>query len=506
MQKLRLSLIKQLTLLSIIIFLSISSLYGANSCRYRVFNIQVSDEVTTQDLLNQLSQECDFSIVTKDSVAQKELQKKIFGINVKNMTLEEIFNLLLLDKGMEYDFKNGVLKIYAIFTKSFKVDYVSTKRIGKSNTDITLTGDSSSASGDSKTGNANSAKSSSGMSITSDETFDFWDKLDKELGSILNTPQDEFKAPPPIINKEGGIITVTGTKKQIYRISKYIDDLMDRLHKQVMIDVKILSVSLNDSKSIGIDWGQLYKLQNFKASFEVLNTNNLSQIEGDDIKEFGDILPSAHATFFKLTGGSSLNELIKFLKTQGDVTSISNPKVVTLNNQPALFSSGEQLYYKRLESTTTSSTSTTTAQNEIIESIFAGILLDITPEITDNDEIILKINPSISSIKDAQVETKNSVRTIPPDLLKKQISSVVKLKDGERIILGGLIDTKYGKDVSKVPLLGSIPVIGNLFKKEQKIKTRSELVIIITPHIIKNGYKKKTVSLKDLGYTRIKNE
>ncbi len=503
MQILKLSLIKRLILILTLIFTAVSPI-SANSCKNRVFNIQVSDEVTTADILEQLSQECGFSIVTKDKVAKKDLQKKIFGINVKNMTLDEIFNLLLLDKGMEYDFKNNVLKIYAIFTKSFKVDYVSTKRVGKSSTDITLTGESGSSSGKSKGGN--SGKSSSGMSITSDETFDFWKTLDKELSSIINTPQDEFKAPPPIINKEGGIITVTGTKKQIYRVSEYIEDLMQRLHKQVMIDVKILSVSLNDSKSTGIDWAQLYKLQNFKTSFELLNTNNLSQVEGDEIKEFGDPLPSAHATFFKLTGGASLNELIKFLKTQGDVTSISNPKVVTLNNQPALFSSGEQLYYKRLESTTTSSTSTTTAQNEIIESIFAGILLDITPEITDNNEIILKINPSISSIKDVQVQSKNNIRTIPPDLLKKQISSVVKLKDGERIILGGLIDTKYGKETSKVPLLGDIPIFGGLFKKEQKIKTRSELVIIITPHIIRNDYKKRTISLKDLGYTRIKNE
>ncbi len=503
MQTLKLSLIKRLILILTLIFTAISPL-SANGCKNRVFNIQVSDEVNTADILEQLSGECGFSIITKDKVAKKDLQKKIFGINVKNMTLDEIFNLLLLDKGMEYDFKNNVLKIYAIFTKSFKVDYVSTKRVGKSSTDITLTGESGSTSGKSKGGN--SGKSSSGMSITSDETFDFWDTLDKELSSIINTPQDEFKAPPPIINKEGGIITVTGTKKQIYRVSEYIEDLMQRLHKQVMIDVKILSVSLNDSKSTGIDWAQLYKLQNFKTSFEILNTNNLSQVEGDEIKEFGDPLPSAHATFFKLTGGASLNELIKFLKTQGDVTSISNPKVVTLNNQPALFSSGEQLYYKRLESTTTSSTSTTTAQNEIIESIFAGILLDITPEITDNNEIILKINPSISSIKDVQVQSKNNIRTIPPDLLKKQISSVVKLRDGERIILGGLIDTKYGKETSKVPLLGDIPIFGGLFKKEQKIKTRSELVIIITPHIIRNDYKKKTISLKDLGYTRIKNE
>jgi len=504
-----LSVNKWLLLLISIAFLTLSNVEAAQSCKYRVFNIQVSEEITTYDLLTQLSDECDFSIVTKDSIANKTLKEKIFGINVKNMTIEEIFNLLLFDKGLEYEYKNGILKIYAIFTKTFQIDYVSTKRMGKSNTDITLTGDSGNGGGSSSggsSGGSNSGKSSSGMSITSNETFDFWKKMDKEIGSILNTPQDDFKAPVPIINKEGGLITVTGTKKQLNRISKYIDKLMNRLHKQVMIDVKILSVTLNNSRTIGIDWNQLYKMQNFKASFGLLNTNNLSKLTGDEISEFGDSFPATHPTFFKLTGTASLAELIKFLKQQGDVTSISNPKVVTLNNQPALFSSGEQLYYKRLESTTTSSTSTTTAQNEIIESIFAGILLDITPEITDDNRIILKINPSISSIKDTQIKNSSDVRTIPPDLLKKQISSVVKVKDGERVILGGLIDTKYGNDVSKVPLLGDIPIIGTLFKKDQRIKTRNELVIIITPHIIKNGKARSKISLKNLGYSRIKNE
>jgi len=164
MKKLKLSFIKYISVLLTILIVSVSPL-KANSCKYRVFNIQVSDEVTTADILNQLSQECGFSIVTKDAIAQKDLKKKVFGINVKNMTLEEIFNLLLLDKGMEYDFKNNVLKIYAIFTKSFKVDYVSTKRTGKSSTDITLTGESG---GSSKSkGGGNSGKSTSGMSITS---------------------------------------------------------------------------------------------------------------------------------------------------------------------------------------------------------------------------------------------------------------------------------------------------------------------------------------------------
>jgi general secretion pathway protein D len=281
---------------------------------------------------------------------------------------------------------------------------------------------------------------------------------------------------------------------------------MNRLQKQVLIDVKILSVNLDNSRQTGINWGEIYKLQNMKLQYELLNTNNLSTV-ADTISEFGDNNPSAHASFMRLSGNTQITDLVKFLHTQGDVTSISNPKVVTLSNQPAVFSSGDQLYYKLSASSrqSGSNAATETFNNEVVKSVFAGILLDITPQITDDGEIILKINPSISTVK-SQVKTDESgVRRLPPDLMKKQISSVVKLRDGEKIVLGGLISSRKGNTTYKVPILGNLPVLGHAFRQEKISEIREELVVIITPHIInpKRGAR-KVVSLKELGYQGIK--
>jgi len=139
------------------------------------------------------------------------------------------------------------------------------------------------------------------------------------------------------------------------------------------------------------------------------------------------------------------------------------------------------------------------AQGELVDSVFAGILLDITPEVDANGMITLKINPSISETVDA-VSNNAGTRTIPPDLIRRQIASVVKVKDGEHAILGGLITSKTGYTVNKVPLLGDIPLLEYAFKREEKIETVEELVLIITPHIVKN---EKSVSLKDLGYIKV---
>ena len=474
----------------------------AKSCDMRTFNIKIAEKVSTNEILNQLSAECGFSVITRDSYAKEKLEEKLFGINIKNMALSEIFDVLVVSKGLDFDYNKKVLNISGLVTKTFKIDYITTSREGKSSTDISLTGESGGDEG-AKSGGGSSL--STGATITSSDKFLFWDLLEKELNSIVNV-SGEFKAIEPIINKEAGLVTISGTATQIKRVGTYIDSLLNRLHKQVMIDVKILSVNLDNSKQTGVNWGELYKLQNVKIGYESVNTSDVGTYSENTIS---DIAKNGifHANLLRLAGSTSVTDVVKFLKSQGDVTSVSNPKVVTLNNQTAVFSSGDQLYYKLSSSSRQSgaAAATETFNNEVVKSVFAGILLDITPQITDEGEIILKINPSISSVKD-EVVADDGVRRLPPDLQKKQISSVVKLQDGEKIVLGGLISSRKGKGSYKVPILGNIPVLGYAFKQDTVTEIREELVVIITPHIIngKNKTKQGHLSLKDLGYQGIK--
>jgi general secretion pathway protein D len=280
------------------------------------------------------------------------------------------------------------------------------------------------------------------------------------------------------------------------------------MQTQVLIDVKIYSVVFSDASSTGIDWAQLYALQNINLAFDYQNTKDVTKYTstslntGTEITE--SLLPngrSGGASIFRLGAKGSLNEVIKFLKTQGDVYSISNPKILTLNNQPALITAGTELFYKTKSSSTLAGGSTgSTSETEIVSSVFSGVLLDITPEISNDGSITLRINPSISETA-SSVATDNSSRTMPPDLSRRQMSSVITVKDGNRVILGGLINTKNVNDNNKVPLLGDIPFLGYLFKREGMTKKTEEIVIVIEPHIVKK--EKDTLSLGDLGYTRL---
>jgi general secretion pathway protein D len=175
---------------------------------------------------------------------------------------------------------------------------------------------------------------------------------------------------------------------------------------------------------------------------------------------------------------------------------------LTLNNQQALITSGTELFYKTTSSTAASSGGGAAigGATDVISSVFAGVLLDITPEISNDGSITLRINPSISDVA-SQLSANNSDRKMPPDLSRRQMSSVVTVKDGSTVIMGGLIGIKNDMTGNKIPLLGDIPVLGWLFKSEGVTKKTEEMVIIIEPHIVKRDG--SNVSLSDLGYSRM---
>jgi len=486
-------------------------------CSYELFSISSAKDTKIIDFVDQLSDECGFSIIVTDPNAEKYLQKKLNKTNLKNLTIDEVLNIILTDNNLSYTLENNLLKISYLTTKVFEIDYILSQRKSTGSTDVTLSsktqtqggitnssGGSSSGSGSS--GNADGAQT--GIKIESTDEVNFWEELDSEFQSVLNRPHDIYKAAAPIINKNAGLITVTATTKQMKRFEHYLKKLQDKVQLQVLIDVQLLSVTMNEGKSTGIDWSQLYALQNFDVSINHITNNNVDTFDATGATTTAIAANAIHgvASIINIKGQAKLNEVVKFLKTQGNVNSISNPKVLTLNNQPALITAGTEYFYKLTSTQTLAGGAGAGAQssNEEVQSVFSGVLLTITPEISDDQTITLKINPSLSETTTDISQQDNSQRTMPPDLNRRQLSSVVTVKDGNRIILGGLINTSNTLNSNKVPLLGDIPVISYLFKYEEKVRKVQELVIIIEPHIIHKS--NNSVSLADLGYEGMKDD
>jgi len=510
----------QNTLLSSAVAATILASSLSADCTYQLFTISSIKGTQIGEFVDQLSDECSFTVIVTDPEAEKLLSKELNKTNLKNLTVDEVLDLVLKENNLFYTLENNILRISYLVTKTFDIDYIITTRKSVGTTGVTLSSDASAntqttgasgatgASGSGSSSGGTSNESKSGITIESIDEVAFWQDLDLEFQSILNRPEDDYSADAPIINKTAGLVTVSATPRQIKRLNDYLTELQRKAKAQVLIDVKLLGVSLNSKHETGIDWAQLYALQNFQIDTHNLFTTNVTEITDNLITEWGPTNTGTDAQAVSIVGTGSINEVIKFLKTQGNVKAISNPKIMTLNNQPALISVGSEYFYK-LQSTTNQQGSgggvANTLQNDLVQSVFAGILLDITPEIDDEGRITLKVNPSLSeTIQPIDTTSDGSTRDVPPDLNRRQLSAVVTVQDGERVILGGLISSKDSVDENKVPLLGDIPVLGWLFKYEEKLNSIEELVVVIEPHIIKEG--KQTISLSELGYSGLNEE
>lgn len=475
-------------------------------CTYQLFSISSIKGTQITEFVDQLSDECSFSVIVTDPEAEKLLSKELNKTNLKNLTIDEVLDLVLKENNLFYKLENNILHISYLVTKTFDIDYIITNRKSTGTTNVTLSSKSGiqgSTAGATDTSETSSNESESGIEIETTDEVAFWENLDLEFQSVLNRPEDDYSADAPIINKTAGLVTVSATPKQMERLSTYLKELQRKAKAQVLIDVKLLGVTLDNRHETGVDWSQLYALQNFQITTNNLLTRNVAAVTDGAIDTLDGSLGKVDGHAVNIIGSGSLNEVIKFLKTQGNVKAISNPKIMTLNNQPALISVGSEFFYKIKQTTQQQSSGggvASTLENDVVNSVFAGILLDITPEIDDNGMITLKVNPSLSETRqDITAADDGSTRDVPPDLNRRQLSSVVSVRDGERVILGGLIQSKDSINENKVPLLGDVPILGWLFKYEEKINTIEELVIVIEPHIIKDG--KQTISLSELGYT-----
>ncbi len=448
----------------ITLILAVLVSFASANCENKFFSFSVKgdDAISVLDVLENITDECKMTMVFEDEKVSSVLSKKLNYINVNDFSLDELLDLLLSDNNLFYTLSNNnkVLKISYIKTKSYFIDYVSfTKRTSKTNK-VIKTGSSSGGGEDSTT-----------MDFSSE--FMFWSKIKDEIDDILNRDEDSniIKA-KVLINQDAGMVTVSGTKKQLERVNKYISKIMKRLHKEIMIEAKIIEVIYTDSKTNGIDWSQ------FQLT---LNGSSSATSSADDGVYSNGFKEPNYLIGYNFT----MNGLLNFLKTQGDVKIVSNPKVMTLNNQSAVINVGEEVNYRYDTGSTTSTTNgtTTTIPNYETDSTFVGVTLDITPQVTNDDYIMLKINPIVSEISKEHIDA-NGVPFLAPDIKIKQLSSIVKVKNGNKILIGGLINKNENITNTSVPVLSSIPLLGRAFKSDKKTVTNSELIIVLIPHVI----------------------
>ncbi|MGD9211376.1 MAG: pilus (MSHA type) biogenesis protein MshL [Desulfobacteraceae bacterium] len=275
------------------------------------------------------------------------------------------------------------------------------------------------------------------------------------------------------LNRMSGSLYVKDTPGVLRSISKLVNHFRQMLSRQILIEARIIEVSLSDNHKYGIDWGII---RDSAADISTLSQANWS---------YGSGLILGHEK-----GQYALSAAIDALQTFGDAKVISNPTIRSKHGRPAIISVGTSFTYKKSVETTSSSTATEESETTQVEvsTVFDGLILGVIPFIEENNSISLLINPIKSDVDRSSLEPElvanNSGQSISlPEVSIKEISTTISLHNNDVVMLGGLIDKRKSSEKKSVPIISSIPILGYLFKDDIEVEETRELVIILTVSI-----------------------
>jgi len=281
----------------------------------------------------------------------------------------------------------------------------------------------------------------------------------------------EFFKPYVKANEVANSIVVSGSPEIIESIRLHLKSI-DKPSQQVMIRASIVEVKDNALKSVGIDWSILGQKgnKNYNGNF------NLSVGLIDTLSALFSLVRSE--TGIPLAGTPiDLVSRLQALVTDGKAEVKANPRVVTLNAQMATIYIAKEQYFSVV-------TGPVNYPYTRLEQVAVGIKLDITPYISENNEITVKIAPEVS-------DAVGSGREGLPLVDRRAVNTTVRVKDGETIVIGGLTQENIQKTQNKIPLLGSIPILGYLFSHTKYEKQKTDIVVFVTPNIIKDNQELK---------------
>jgi len=248
------------------------------------------------------------------------------------------------------------------------------------------------------------------------------------------------------------VIVVEDVPDYLHRIEQYIEGI-DQPPRQVLIEVHVLEIELDDDKKHGV---------NFDHAIHFLG----NQV---NLKVSGFANATAPQAFFIDVDGANLEALVEMLKKTTDAKTLASPKVLVLNGQQARIQIGERLGYRV-------TTVTETAAVQDVKFLEVGVVLDVTPHISRDNQVILHVNPKVASGEITEAEL--------PEEETTEVETDVCLFDGQGMVIGGLIQEKDSNVQSKVPLLGDIWLIGTLFQQRRIVKTRNEIIITLVPRVV----------------------
>lgn len=411
------------------------------------------------------------------------------SLNLKHVTLDETMEAVESAYGFDYEKTSYGYQVFPpeLETKLFTVNYLDVKRTGKSYTEMTsgqisqrITGYTTAGSNVSQAVYSGQQKPS-GSNVDTSSEVNFWHNLETTLKTMVGDQNGRSV----VVNAQAGIVLVRAFPAELRQVTRYVDRIQSSLGRQVVLDAKILEVQLNDEYQAGIDWNLLGHVIDKEQTGIAQDSSQEFPTTG--LKDFNSI--------FTLRINGDFGALIKLLQAQGNVQVLSSPRISTVNNQKAVIKVGQDEFFVTSVSTSNIivGSSTIPTQDVGLTPFFSGITLDVTPQISNDGNVTLHIHPSVSEVRDQQKNVVlGTTATSQPNTLSlplalstiRESDNIVKAKNGQIIVIGGLMQNNMREEVGGVPVLSKIPFLGQMFRRTQQISKKTELVILLRPIVI----------------------
>ena len=458
------------------------------------FNFIVRD-MPVQAAVQVLADEAGVNVLVAPDVGDR------ITLILKNVSVVDVLDAIRETYGLEYEINR--YKIFLskpkLVSKTLQVDYLLGARQGRSETKVSSNGlgEAASSSGGQPSGTASSMKTLDGTRITTTLQNDFWGALDQALKSMVVGKDGQ----EVVLNPSSGMLYVKGFPSQIRDVESYLEKMHSKVSRQVVLEAKIIQVTLSSGSQAGINWSTFDPAGNHKYSLGV-NPATIFPQGGGFVSQTAlggaggflkDVAVSAGASMGLAFTGTDFAALMSFLQSQGEAQVLSSPRIAAVNNQKAVLKVGTDEFYVTSVTTnsTTSGTSTTTSPSINVQPFFSGVALDVTPQIDADGRVLLHVHPSVSDVAEkSKVVNLGGLGTYTLPLASSSINesdTVVKLNDGDIVAIGGLMSSYLIKDGKKIPVVGDVPLAGEAFKSHSDAFKKSEVVILIKPTVINSS-------------------
>ncbi len=453
------------------------------------FDLSV-DKVAIAQFYRGLVADTGYSVVLHPGVAGK------VSLELSNVTIAEVMGVMRDVYGLDSVLKGTVYQIYPDSHRSeiFQIDYLNVTRTGHSEMQVSAGKVSDSGGGANNTNNVNNQAGNQnaqgggngtgvvGTMVNTDAEANFWQELEFTLTAMVTVdPEAQVVVTPQV-----GIVMVRAVPDVLASVRSYLELVQSNLDRQVILEAKILEVTLREGFQSGIDWHTFGDASGGTFDGDGVNP-------GSEHSAAGEFVFGKNSTFFNPTGSGftlssafgDFDAAISLLKTQGVVQVLSSPRIATVNNQKAVIKVGSDEFFVTDISTDTISAGSAinTVNSPELTPFFSGIALDVTPQISKEGQVVLHVHPTVSEVEEQLKVISGDAVPLAASTIRES-DSIVRALSGQIVVIGGLMQNSSKDDNARVPGLGRLPGIGHLFKQKVQSATKSELVILLRPIVV----------------------